>query len=114
MPDGDMKLSSIWAAGARGFAPYNSTCRDLIDTDDNRKIMRCRERRFDTWRCVVCCSLPGLCCRASPIVPWRIAISAVLPATGSTLGGTSVTVTGSGFDAGTTLLIGTAPAENVQ
>jgi hypothetical protein len=63
------------------------------------------------------CSLvlaSGPCCRAGPTGPSRIAISAVSPATGSTFGGTPVTVTGSGFDAGTTLLIGTAPAENVQ
>ena len=41
-------------------------------------------------------------------------VSSVAPATGTTLGGTTVTVTGSNFAAGATVTIGGVPATNVQ
>jgi len=56
----------------------------------------------------------GPACRSGPTGPSPVAITAVSPLAGSTFDGTSVTVTGSGFDAGTTLRLGTALAENVQ
>lgn len=73
--------------------------------------MRAAVLKVTLWS-VLLISGPG--CGSGPTGPSPVAVTAVSPPTGSTFGGTSVTVTGSGFDAGTTLRIGTALAENLQ
>jgi hypothetical protein len=45
--------------------------------------------------------------------PGAVTVTAVSPATGTTFGGTTITITGSGFAAGATVLIGGAPATDV-
>ncbi|MDQ3171314.1 MAG: IPT/TIG domain-containing protein, partial [Acidobacteriota bacterium] len=45
--------------------------------------------------------------------PIAITVTAVSPSTGSTFGGTPITITGTGFASGATVLIGGAPALEV-
>ena len=88
--------------------------RCLIDADAIEKIVAVLQT---TLRKITLCGLVlafAPCCGSGATSPSRLAIMAVSPATGSTFGGTTITVSGSGFDAGTTLLVGSAPAENVQ
>ncbi len=59
-------------------------------------------------------SISSVACGNSPIAPGAaIAITSVSPANGSTFGGTTVTISGSGFSAGVAVSIGGVPATQV-
>src|SRR6476619_6225268 len=60
-------------------------------------------------------SLVSLSCSGSPSGPstTRVAVTSISPNTGSTFGGTTITITGSNFSAGATVSIGGVPATNI-
>ena len=51
--------------------------------------------------------------RSSPTQPTTLTVSSITPASGTTLGGTRITITGSNFAAGATVTVGGVPATDV-
>ena len=62
----------------------------------------------------VIAAIVGASCHGSPGAPTGISVTSVSPLSGTTLGGTAVTIVGQNFTAGATVTVGGVPATAVQ